>query len=141
MANVDMTFKANLLPNSNLGYSLGSSDKKWKINGYDDPKLTDTNTTYIFATGDSNGQIKVTPSNGSAQNVSVKGLGSNAYTSTSYLPLSGGTLVGDVYHNSSTGSKKFYFTRNGTIDESTALWTDDSYLHIDVLNDETTANI
>ncbi len=30
MAN--MTFKANLLPNSNLGYSLGSSDLKWKIN-------------------------------------------------------------------------------------------------------------
>ena len=28
-----MTFKANLLPNSDLGYSLGSSDKKWKING------------------------------------------------------------------------------------------------------------
>lgn len=31
MAN--MTFKANLLPETNLGYSLGSSDKKWKING------------------------------------------------------------------------------------------------------------
>ena len=30
MAN--MTFKANLLPNSNLDYSLGSSDLKWKIN-------------------------------------------------------------------------------------------------------------
>lgn len=28
-----MTFKANLLPSSDLGYSLGSSDKKWKING------------------------------------------------------------------------------------------------------------
>lgn len=40
---------------------------------------TDTNTTYTFATGDSNGQIKVTPSNSSAQNVSVKGLGSAAY--------------------------------------------------------------
>ena len=31
MAN--MTFKANLLPNSDLGYSLGSSEQKWKING------------------------------------------------------------------------------------------------------------
>ena len=51
-------------------------------------------TTYTVATGDSNGQIKVTPSSGSVYNVSVKGLGSNAYTSTAYLPLAGGTLTG-----------------------------------------------
>lgn len=38
-----------------------------------------TNTTYTFATGDANGQIKITPSGGSAQNVSVKGLGALAY--------------------------------------------------------------
>ncbi len=31
MAN--MTFKANLLPNTDLGYSLGSSDLKWKLYG------------------------------------------------------------------------------------------------------------
>ena len=30
MAN--MTFKASLLPNTDLGYSLGSEDKRWKIN-------------------------------------------------------------------------------------------------------------
>lgn len=48
---------------------------------------TDTNTTYTIAAGDSNGQIKVTPSSGSAYNVSVKGLGSAAYTaSTAYAP-------------------------------------------------------
>ena len=35
---------------------------------------TPTNTTYTFATGDGDGQIKVTPSGGSAQNVSVNGL-------------------------------------------------------------------
>lgn len=35
------------------------------------------------ATGDSNGQVKI-----AGQNVSVKGLGSNAYTSTSYIPSS-----------------------------------------------------
>lgn len=45
----------------------------------------DNNTTYTLSTGDSNGQIKVTPSSGSAYNVSVKGLGSNAYTSDTYL--------------------------------------------------------
>ena len=53
------------------------------------PPTSDTNTTYTFATGDSNGQIKVTPSGGSAQNVSVKGLGSAAYTaSTAYAASS-----------------------------------------------------
>lgn len=60
------------------------------------PPTSDTNTTYTFATGDSNGQIKVTPSGGTAQNVSVKGLGSNAYTSTSYLPTGGGTMTGQL---------------------------------------------
>ena len=49
----------------------------------------DTNTTYTFATGDNNGQIKVTPSGGTAQNVSVKGLGSAAYTDSSAYATSG----------------------------------------------------
>lgn len=40
----------------------------------------DTNTTYTFATGDANGQIKVTPSGGTAQNIDVYGLGNAAYT-------------------------------------------------------------
>ena len=43
---------------------------------------TDTDTTYTVATGDNNGQIKVTPSSGNAYNVNVKGLGSAAYAST-----------------------------------------------------------
>lgn len=38
-----------------------------------------TNTTYAFDTGDSNGQIKVKPSGGTAYNVSVKGLAAAAY--------------------------------------------------------------
>ena len=42
-------------------------------------KLTDENTTYTFSTGSSNGTIKVTPSGGSAQSVSVKGLAALAY--------------------------------------------------------------
>lgn len=44
--------------------------------------FTDTDTTYAFASGDANGQIKVTPSGGTAQNVSVTGLGSLAYLSS-----------------------------------------------------------
>lgn len=43
------------------------------------PPTQDTDTTYTFATGDENGQIKITPSNANAQNISVKGLGTAAY--------------------------------------------------------------
>lgn len=58
-----------------------------------------TDTTYTVATGDANGQIKVTSAGGTAYNVDVKGLGSNAYTSTAYLPLAGGTMTGDIIFN------------------------------------------
>jgi len=50
---------------------------------------TDTNTTYEFATGDSNGQIKVTPSGGTAYNVNVKGLQDAAYKSVTTSVTSG----------------------------------------------------
>ena len=53
--------------------------------------VPDNNTTYTFDTGDSNGQIKVTPSGGSAQNVSVKGLKSAAYKDTTDTYSSSGT--------------------------------------------------
>jgi len=86
------------------------------------PSNPNTNTTYTIATGDSNGQIKVTPSSGSAYNVNVKGLGSAAYTaSTAYVPISGkapngvgkdcfiaypsdGVLNGDSYNGTITGA-------------------------------------
>lgn len=67
----------------------------------------DNNTTYTFASGDGNGQIKVTPSGGTAQNVDVTGLKSAAYTESSAfatsaqgtkadgaLQRSGGTMTG-----------------------------------------------
>ena len=53
--------------------------------------VPDNNTTYTFATGDSNGQIKVTPSGGSAQPISVKGLKSAAYKDTTDTYSSSGT--------------------------------------------------
>ena len=71
------------------GPQLGSSTTTYLRNDGTWATPTNTNTTYTIATGDSNGQIKVTPSSGSAYNVSVKGLGSAAYTaSTDYLSSS-----------------------------------------------------
>ena len=57
-------------------------------------------TTYTIATGDNNGQIKVTPSSGSAYNVTVKGLNTAAYRGVDTTPTSGSTNVitsGGVY--------------------------------------------
>ena len=57
-------------------------------------------TTYTIASGDSNGQIKVTPSSGSAYNVAVKGLNTAAYRGVDTSPTSGSTNVrtsGGVY--------------------------------------------
>ena len=42
-----------------------------------------------LATGDNNGQVKI-----AGQNIDVKGLGSNAYTSTAYAPLASPALTG-----------------------------------------------
>lgn len=57
-------------------------------------------TTYTIASGDNNGQIKVTPSSGSAYNVTVKGLNTAAYRDVDTTPTSGSTNVitsGGVY--------------------------------------------
>lgn len=48
-----------------------------------------TDTTYTISTGTDNGEIKVTPSNGSAYDVPVKGLGSAAYTNTTAYDAAG----------------------------------------------------
>ena len=64
-----------------------------------------------LATGDSNGQVKI-----AGVNVSVKGLGSRAYDSTSYLPLAGGTMSGDVAFTATTYS-------SATIDSKGLSWS------------------
>lgn len=53
-----------------------------------------------ISTGATKGTISVN-TNGTAADVAVKGLGSNAYTSTAYLPLTGGTLSGALTVSSS----------------------------------------
>ena len=90
---LDITSEANAIkPESvivdNSFVALSEEPTKFGVHSYLTGSYNDlankpTITTYTFATGDSNGQIKVTPSGGSAQNVSVKGLGSAAYTNAS----------------------------------------------------------
>lgn len=70
------TLWSNIVDKIKTAIGIGSGDTYLKKDG---TWGTPANTTYTFATGDSNGQIKVTPSGGSAQNVNVKGLGASAY--------------------------------------------------------------
>lgn len=73
------------------------------------PANPNTNTTYTIATGDSNGQIKVTPSSGSAYNVAVKGLGSAAYTASTAYATSGHTHTTSI---SQTGTATVNLSAN-----------------------------
>lgn len=62
-----------------------------------------TDTTYTFASGDANGQIKVTPSEGTAQNIDVTGLGDAAFYDI--VPIEhGGT--GNAYGYIRTGAQE-----------------------------------
>jgi hypothetical protein len=83
---------------------------------------TDTNTTYTLAAGDSNGQIKVTPSEGNAYNVSVKGLAAAAYKtvtdSSSASAISTGTSLvteRDIYYGLPTINNAHNYTSSTTI--------------------------
>ena len=81
---------------------------------------SDINTTYTIATGDNNGQIKVTPSSGNAYNVDVKGLGSAAYTNSSAYATSGHTHTTSIATDTGTNQitlafgGKYKLTAGGT---------------------------
>ena len=80
------TFNVPYITVDSKGRVTAISTKTVKI-----PASDNTNTTYTFATGDNNGTFKVTPSGGSATNISIKGLGSAAYTASSAYATAGHT--------------------------------------------------
>ena len=79
------------------------------------PSNTDNNTTYTIATGDSNGQIKVTPSVGDAYNVSVKGLAALAYKSSLSKSDVGLSNVENTALSTWSGSSSLTTCAQGTI--------------------------
>lgn len=107
----------------------------WVMMGVSKNTDTDTNTTYTIATGDSNGQIKITPSNANAYNVGVKGLGAAAYKavadSTSASAISTGTNLvteRDVYYGLPKINNSNSYTRSTTIYAPTAGGTSKHFL-------------
>lgn len=56
----DMNFGVNLLPVTTATYSIGSSSKKWQINGVSDPQLTDTTYSNLTAEEDGTAMSLVT---------------------------------------------------------------------------------
>lgn len=86
------------------------------------PSNPNTNTTYAFTTGDNNGEIKVTPSSGTAYPVAVKGLGSAAYTASTDYATSGHTHTttiadgasGDTNQKTLAFGTKYKLTAGGT---------------------------
>lgn len=88
-----------------LGHVSGTTEVvKSDITGLGIPD-SDSDTTYTIAPGDSNGQIKVTPSSGSEYNVDVTGLKSAAYCDTTSSVTSG--------NNSLVTSEGVYLALNG----------------------------
>ena len=67
---------------------------------------TNTNTTYTFAEGSTNGAFSVTPSGGSATSVKIHGLGSAAYTD--YSAYAAATHTHSEYYSSAVNRKPNY---------------------------------
>lgn len=84
-----------------------------QLGGSDVYVIKDSEAIQSIATGDNNGQIKVTPRSGNAYNISIKGLGSNAFNSTTYLPLAGGTLTGNLGFKFGNTDKHIIFDYDG----------------------------
>lgn len=91
------------------------------------------------STGSSNGTITVN-TNGISRSVAVKGLGSNAYTSTAYLPLTGGTLSGN-FGVLSTSSESIIAVYNSVNNKSFYLYANENYTGIFYADQNTSKSI
>lgn len=90
------------------------------------------NTTYTFAEGTTNGKFTVTPSNGSAQEVAIHGLGSAAYTSSdAYVPASKNDAIDSAVQT-------IELTKNGDVGSVSKVGTT---VTVDISGYATTANV
>lgn len=104
-----VTFTNNIKVGSNTVYHSGNLPAYPKVNNgalnlqaSGTTKVTfyanqSETSNFNIATGSTNGTISV-----GGTDVAVKGLGSNAYTSTAYLPLAGGQMTGNISWKNAT---------------------------------------
>lgn len=98
------TFKGNLDGNASSADLADAVQGTLKIQANGTDKISysgSTSPTLNITTGSGNGTISI-----GGTDVSVKGLGSNAYTSTAHLPLTGGTITGNITFNANNSSQK-----------------------------------
>ena len=92
------SFTKNTAFNKNFGTTVGT------VAGGKDSRILNGQTAFGWGNHASAGYALTTGSNINQSSFrTALGLGSNAYTSTAYLPLTGGTVNGSVYFNSTTG--------------------------------------
>ena len=116
-ANIDQSKIANLTTDlaakqDELGFTSGTAYNKTSnpvaTKDYVDSAITSSNTTYAFASGDNDGEIKITPTTGGTQetaiNVTPKNLKTVATTGSAY----------DLNEANGSGSNKFFVIDCGT---------------------------
>ena len=111
----DMTFKVNLLPNSDLGYSLGSSQKRWSIYGYSSNAISWDST---------NKKLQQTVSSSGAADVLsfAAGDGINLTAAASSLTIAAKTNLKSTDNNI---SNSYYMLFSNTTDGSGKLYKND----------------
>ena len=104
----DINFKANILPNSDLGYNVGSITAKWNFYGHlkvDEETIATNDSLVIADTSNNNIVARSTIKFDTTQENKVltqAGTWAN-YTPGNYLPVSGGTMTGALALNTVVG--------------------------------------
>lgn len=88
-------------PNMVIGISPSEDAGYLTIKSLSDFYDIQVGSNLTFSSGTQKGSFSVTQ-NGETQKIPIYGLGSNAYTSTAYLPIAGGTMTGTLYLQTTT---------------------------------------
>ena len=102
--------------NATASMTWGGTYTLARINGTDIkvtmPSNPNTNTTYTFAEGSTNGAFSVTPSGGSAQSVSIHGLGTAAYKAVGDFAVASHSHSYLANTNAGAADRPIYITGN-----------------------------
>ena len=98
MPNNSMNFGVDLLPSTTNQYTLGSSDKKWIINGVTNPQLTDNDTKNTVGSTNSTSKLFLIGAASQAANPTT-----NSYQ---YTYVTEGVLSSNQFNLNVAGTEK-----------------------------------